>query len=82
MEDGIGQKIPKGSNIISWMVRWAVEFISNYSVGYDGKSPYERIREERSKVPIAMFGEVAFCLQLKTAKTQKEQAQPKMKMGM
>ena len=57
------------------MVRWAADLISKYSIGYDGKSPYERIRGERSKVPIAMFGE------LKTAKTLREQAQPKMKMG-
>ena len=81
LEDGIGQKIPKGSNIISWMVRWSAESISKYGRGYDGKSPYERLRGERSKVPIAIFGEVVLYLPLKTAKTMKEQAQPKMKRG-
>lgn len=80
-EEGIGQKIAKGSNIISWMVRSAAELISKYSIGYDGKPPYERIRGERSKVPIAMFGETVLYLPLMTAKTLKEQAQPKMKMG-
>ena len=81
LEEGVGQKVPKGSNIISWMARWAVELISNYSSGYDGKSPYERLRGESSKVPIAIFGESVLYLPLKTAKTLKEQAQPKMKKG-
>ena len=81
MEEDIDQKIPKGSNIIAGMVRWAAELISKYSVGCDGKSSYERIRQERSKVPIAMFGEVALYLPLETANALKEQAQPKMRMG-
>lgn len=81
LEDGIGEKIQKGANIIPWMVRWAGELISKYALGFDGKSPYERLRGERCKVPMAMFGEVVLYLPLKTAKSLQEEAQPKMSTG-
>ena len=38
-EDGIGEEIQKGSNIIPWLVRWAGELISKYAPGFDGKTP-------------------------------------------
>ena len=50
-------------------------------LGFDGKSPYERLRGERCKVPMAMFGETVLFLPLKTAKSLREDAQPKMDMG-
>ena len=81
IEDGMKDKIPKGSNIIPWLVRWSGELLSKYALVYDGKTPYERLRGERSKVPLATFGEAVLYLPLKTAKPLKEQAQPKMKMG-
>lgn len=35
LEDGIGEKVPKGAGIIRWMVRWAGEVVSKYALGYD-----------------------------------------------
>ena len=81
MEEGIQEKIQNGSNIIPWIVRWAGELISKYALGFDGKTPYERIRGERCRVPMAIFGECVLYLPLKTAKSFKEQAQPRMKQG-
>ena len=81
MEDGIQEKIEKGSNIIPWIVRWAGELISKYTPGFDGKTPYEIIRGERCRVRMAIFGECVLYLPLKTANSLKEQAQPRMKQG-
>lgn len=32
--------------VMSWLVGWAVEFISKYAVGSDGRTPFERIRRK------------------------------------
>ena len=66
LEDGIGEKIPKGAAIIAWMVRWSAEFISKYSVGEDGKSPYERMRGNQCGTPLVPFGETVMYLPMKT----------------
>ena len=81
LEDGIGQPIGKGSAIIPWAVRWAAELISRYAPGYDGKTPFERLRGENSKAPLAMFGEKVMYFPLKTATSHNKQAQPKMREG-
>ena len=73
VEEGIGEKIPKGADVVTWMVRWAGELISKYSPGRDGKTPYERIRGERCRVPLAMFGETVLYLPLKTATIFKQE---------
>ena len=82
LEYGIGGKIPKGANIIPWMVRWAGELITKYAPGYDGKIPYERLRGEPCRVPLAMFGGIVLYLPLKTAQSLTEHTQPKMRMGL
>ena len=46
-------KIPDEAPIMSWLVRWAGELLSKYSPGDDGRTPYERIRQETCVVPIA-----------------------------
>ena len=56
--------------------------ITKYAPGYDGKIPYERLRNESCKVPLAMFGETVLYLPLKTAQSLTEQTQPRMKMGL
>ena len=81
VEEGISEKIPKWANLTTWLVRWPGEFISKYAPGYDGKTPCEGLRGESSKVPLVVCGEAVLYLQLKTARFLKEQAQPKMKMG-
>ena len=44
LEKGIGHTIDDQSPIMAWMAMWSAELISKYSLGEDGKTPYERIR--------------------------------------
>ena len=64
-------KISEQSPVMAWMVRWAAELISKYSRGDDGKSPYERIGGEPSRVFLVPFGEKVMYLQFKTARGNK-----------
>ena len=52
-------------------MRWAVEFLSKYSIGDDGRTPYERIRQETFVVPIMPFGEMVFDMPLSIVKRSK-----------
>ena len=81
IEDGIGEQIKKGSAIIPWEVRWSAELLTKYAPGYDGKTPFERIKGERCKVPLAMFREKVMYLPFKTAASHSQQLQPRMKEG-
>ena len=57
VEGNIKQKIQDNAPIMAWLVRRAAELISKYTIGDDGKSPYERIRQERCVTPLVPFGE-------------------------
>ena len=70
-EQCIGQSIPDQPAIMAWMAKWAVELISKYPPGEDGKIPDERTRQERCQVLFAQFGESAMCLPMKTATPSK-----------
>ena len=78
LENGIQQKVPDDSPIMSWLIRWAGELISKYAMGDDGKIAYERIRGERCAVPIVPFGEAVMYLPLRTAKHSKGEAAKKI----
>ena len=80
-EEGVNEKLKKGSDVLPWLVRWSGELLSQCAPGYDGNTQYERLRGERCTVTLAMFGEIVLYLSLKIAKSLKEQAQPKMKLG-
>ena len=67
-------KIPNESPIISWMVRWAGERLSQHSPGDDGRTPFERIRGERCVAPVIPFGEHVQYLPLKTVHKSKGEA--------
>ena len=71
MEQGLCQAIPDASPIMVWMARWAVELISKYVPGEDGRTPYERLRKESCKVPLVPFGETVMFLPMKTATSSK-----------
>ena len=71
VETNTKRKIQDNAPIMAWMVRWAAELISKYSMGDDGKSPYERIRQERCVVPLVPFGEFVMYLLLKTVRRYK-----------
>ena len=65
------QKVNDESLSMTWMVRWAAELISRYSVGDDGMTAFERIRKEKCIVPLAMIGEIVLYLPLKIARGSK-----------
>ena len=79
VEQGIGQKIWDGAPVMAWMRRWAAEFISKHSPGDDGKTAYERIRNECCKVLVVPFGEAVMYLPLKTVGGSK--GTPAKKLG-
>ena len=67
MERGIGTSIFEQSAVMAWMAKWAAELISKHSPGDDGKTPYERIRQERCQAPLVLFGEMVMYMPMKTA---------------
>ena len=71
LEKGMKQTSPDNSVIMAWMAKWAAELISKYSAGDDGKTPYERIRQEKCKVPLVPVGETVLYLPMKTATESK-----------
>lgn len=54
---GLNEKIPEDAIIMPWLVRWAAELMSKYSVGDGGRSPYERIRGSKCMTPLVPFGQ-------------------------
>ena len=80
IERGIGVSIPGQSAIMALLAKWAAELISKYSIGDDGKTPYERIRQERCEVPLVPFGELVMYLPMKTATSSK--GEPAKKPGL
>ena len=72
VESKIGQPIPDQTPIMIWMARWAAELISKYAPGDDGKTPYERIRQEVCQVPLVPFGEMVMYLPMKIATASKD----------
>ena len=79
LEHNIKCRIPDDSPIMSWLVKWAAELLSKYAAGDDGRTPYERIRQESCAVPIAPFGETVMYLPLTTVKRSK--GEPVKKTG-
>ena len=66
IEQGIRDTILDDAPIMAWMVRWSAELLSKYSPGDDGKTPFERIRNETCVTPLVPFGETVMYLPLKT----------------
>lgn len=79
VEGNIKQKIRDNPPIMAWFVRWAVELISKYTIADDGKSPYERIRQDRCVTPLVPFGETVLYLPLK--KVRRSKGDTAMKCG-
>ena len=44
MESGAGGKLNKDADILQWAIKWAADLITNYQVGEDGKTAFERIK--------------------------------------
>ena len=54
--------------ILLWMIRWAAMVPSRYMIGRDGRTPYERRRGRKCKIPVMPFGESVWYKQLKEKK--------------
>ena len=79
LETGIKCNIPDTAPIMAWLIRWAAEVISKYAPGDDGKTAYERLRNETCVVPVVPFGEAVMYLPMETAKNSK--GEPAKKLG-
>ena len=71
LENGIKCEVLDDAPIMSWLVKWAVELLSKHAAADDGRTPYERIRQEACAVPIAPFGETAMYRPLTIVKRSK-----------
>ena len=71
VETNIKCRVLEGAPVMAWMIRWAAELISKYSIGEDGKTPYERLRKEDCVTPLVAFGETVMYLPLKTVHRNK-----------
>ena len=71
IENNTREKLVDISPLIAWMVRWAAELLSKHTTGMDGKTPYQRIREEDCVVPLVLFGERVLYLPMKTVRQDK-----------
>jgi len=81
LESDVGGKLKKDADAVQWAVRWAGMLISCYQVGEDGKTPYERIRGRRCKVPIAKFGERVLYKELEDGKADRAKIESAWKSG-
>ena len=71
--------IPDDAPIMFRMVRWTAELISKYAPRDDGRTPFQRIRNETCMTPLVPFGETVMYLFLQTAKSSK--GEPAKKPG-
>ena len=53
-------KLSPEDTISLWMVRWASILCSKYMVGADGRTPHERRRGRRCRMPVVPSGESSF----------------------
>lgn len=66
IEYHIQDKVCVKAVILQWMIRWAAMCITRYSVGTDGKTPYERITGRKCKATVIPLGESIWYKELRT----------------
>ena len=76
-----GMSPEKHLPIMTWIVRWAGEFLSKYSIGVDRKTAYERIRGRTCDRPIAYIGGHVWYKPLNAPATDVEKVEPRMLEG-
>ena len=81
LEDKINAKLDMKAPIATWLVRWAGEILTKYTIGKDHKTAWERRRGSKCNKPIVMFGERILYMPLKTATVHQNKAEPKMEEG-
>ena len=75
IESGTGGKVQNNADIMQWAIRWAANLISNYQIGEDGKTAFERIKGRKCRSPLAMFGERIMYMELKDGKDETQNRQ-------
>ena len=70
--DKTGIDIEAHSGVTLWMIRWAAMLCSRYLVGKDGRTPYERRRGRKCKMPVICFGEKVWYKELRETKERKD----------
>ena len=71
LESGVGGKIKKDAPIMQWAVNWAARLISNYQVGEDGKTAFERMKCRKCRTPLAQFGERVMYMEAEDGKDER-----------
>ena len=61
-----GARIPASHPVLSWIPRQAAATLTRYSVGKDGRTPYQRWKGKRFKKEVAEFGECVWYLRPRT----------------
>lgn len=72
VEEKASVKMESSDVILLWAVRWAAMNCSRYLVGKDGRTPYERRRGKKCRVPVVCFGETVWYKEIREAKERKE----------
>ena len=57
IDERINTDLSGSSNVLCWLVEFAAFLINSYSVGHDGKTPYERLKGKKSNMFGFEFGE-------------------------
>ena len=71
IEGETGMSFDKHLPIMTWIVRWAGELLSKYSIGNDRKTSYERIRGQLCRRPIVQSCESIPYLPPRTRQNQR-----------
>lgn len=73
LEGRIGIALPSNHPVVAWLVRHSADIMNRYSVGADGRTPYERIRGKVMRSEAVEFGELVHykILRSKTGKQAK-----------
>ena len=53
----IGKEIPRGHDLLPWLVSHCADSINRYSKGPDGRTAYHRIKGQESSKKVCRFGE-------------------------
>ena len=70
IDERTGLTIGADHTIYPWIVRWAPMLSSRFAVGADGKTPHERMRGRRCKIPVVPLGEFVIYKEIREGKTE------------
>merc|ERR1712079_307512 len=59
-------RIPATRSVLSWIPRQAAATLTRYSVGKDGRTPYQRWKGKKFRKEVTEIGECVWYLRLRT----------------